>query len=58
MFKLTDDAIDSFVYNLSDYLGKRYPDGDIFEKDPEYEMLRDFVFAQLDKYSNGYRNYN
>ena len=57
ILQLTDDAIESFVMNLADYL-ERHPltieeiNGD------GYDHLKDFVFKELENYSNGYVNYN
>ena len=62
MKQLTDDAINSFVYELSEFLNTQLPPtehmGSWFDTDDKYEPLRDFVYSKLEKFSNGYMNYN
>lgn len=59
---MTDDNIDTFVYELTEYLDPLFPPtknmGNFFDTDDNYEGLREFVFSKLEKFSNGYRNHN
>lgn len=55
MPQLTDDNLAQFVFELSEFLDAKTRD---FEIDEDYEELTDFVFGHLEKFSNGYRNYN
>lgn len=58
--QLTDDAIDAFVGKLVKYLENMpatFEDtGEI--SDEGYDWLKEFVFRELEDYSNGYVNYN
>jgi hypothetical protein len=54
---LTDDGIDSILSEIIVHLESQFPSVN-FEEDSDYEAFRDKVFALLEPYSNGYRNYN
>lgn len=62
MKQMTDDDINSFVYGLTEFLNPMLPPekhmGNFFDTDDKYEPLREFVFKELEKFSNGYMNYN
>lgn len=59
--QLNDDHIQSFLVRLVDYL-ERHPATFSEEgwrvSDEGYDHLREFVFNQLEPYSNGYMNMN
>lgn len=54
--QLTDDDINKFIYDLSDELETIF--GIDFDNDLHYDALTSAVFPLLEKYSNGYVNYN
>lgn len=58
--QLTDDGIQKFVSDLVEYL-ERTPltfdeKGEV--TDEGYDHLKDFIYNELEDYSNGYVNYN
>jgi hypothetical protein len=58
---LTDDELNSFVYDLTFFIEKNYNNKNMinfFHDDENYEALSSFIFSKLDKFSNGYINYN
>lgn len=57
--QLTDDAINSFVLDLSNFLqyNPLVTDPE-FAENEGYEHLREFVYNKLERFSNGYMNYN
>ena len=57
--QLTDDDINEFVYDLSEFLEETgMVSTNFFENDENWENLLGFVFGRLEKFSNGYINYN
>lgn len=54
---LTDDAIDSFIVSLSEWIMKN-KHSYVADHDPDYDRLTDFVYKELEDFSNGYKNYN
>lgn len=57
-YQLTDDAIDSIIFNISEFLEDNFLGKDYFEKDENYDKLSDEIFRLLEDYSTGYKNYN
>jgi hypothetical protein len=57
-YQLTDDAIDSIVFNLSEFLEDNFLGKEYFESNEKYDKLSDEVFKLLEDFSNGYKNYN
>lgn len=59
---LTEDVIDSFVFDLTEYLNPLLPPekhmGNFFDTDDKYEPIRQFCLDWFDKYYTGERNYN
>lgn len=55
--QLTDDAIDKFVLELSDFLELNPLVVEDIENEG-YDLLYEFVHQRLERFSNGYKNYN
>jgi hypothetical protein len=60
MTQLTDDGIDTFIYELVTYLDTHPLTFDQHGEitDEGYDHLKEFVFQRLEGYSNGYINFN
>lgn len=60
--KLRNEDINSFVYNLTEFLNPMLPPekhmGNFFDTNETYEPLRDFVHNELDKFIQQEDNYN
>lgn len=54
---LTDDAIDGFIVSLSEWIMQN-KHSYVADHDPDYDRLTDFVYKELEDFSNGYKNYN
>ena len=55
--QLTYDDINSFVLSLHDFLVNNL--GCVLDENEDYQLLGDFIFDNLDKYSTGdFGNYN
>jgi hypothetical protein len=57
--QLNDDHILEFVYDLHNFL-ENWPlvNDPVYRDNEGYDHLKDFVFNKLEKFSNGYMNYN
>jgi len=57
--QLNDDHIDSFIYDLHEFLiNNPLVTDPKYAENEGYDNLSEFVFDKLEKFSNGYRNYN